>query len=165
MVARFPVVVAGTPILVVDDNTTNRRILEDMLTNWGTEPVTASTAESAMQMLQFRHNEGKKPFQLLLTDVNMPEMDGFTLAEQIRRQPRFADLSIIMLTSSGRPGDVARRNQLNVAANLMKPVKQSELFDAIVKVLGVTAAEDVHETDPRDAAQSKSYPDTAHSAG
>jgi two-component system sensor histidine kinase/response regulator len=71
----------------------------------------------------------------------MPEVDGFTLCEWIRRDPDIADTNIIMLTSGGRAGDHIRRKELNVAANLMKPVKQSELFNAVILAMGISAPE------------------------
>jgi two-component system sensor histidine kinase/response regulator len=130
------VVVADTPVLVVDDNTTNRQILEEILGNWGMRPTTVPSAATAMKSLIRAHKEGQ-PFRLLLTDVNMPDVDGFTLAEQIRRTSELAETPIIALTSGDRAGDLDRCDELSIAAHLMKPVKQSELFDAIVAALGV----------------------------
>ena len=138
---RNAVVVGGTPVLVVDDNATNRLILDEMLCNWGMKPTLVDNAEAALAGLRTAAADGK-PFRLLLSDVNMPDADGFTLAEWIRKDPSIADTSIIMLTSSGRAGDAERRDKLGVAANLLKPAKQSEIFDAIVQSLGVTAPED-----------------------
>ncbi len=133
---RAPVNLSDTQVLIVDDNATNRRILHDMMLNWGANPTLTSSAREAFDRLQSAHSQGE-PFGLLLSDVNMPEHDGFQLAEWIREREEFADLPIIMLTSSGRPGDVGRRNQLRINAHQLKPVKQSELFDSIMDVLGV----------------------------
>ncbi len=138
---RNTVVVGGTPVLVVDDNATNRRILEEMLRNWGMRPTLVDNAASALETLQAAAADGS-PFRLLLSDVNMPSSDGFMLAEWIRSDLSIADIAIIMLTSSGRPGDAERREELGVTANLLKPAKQSEIFDAIVRALGVSAPED-----------------------
>lgn len=138
---RDPAVVHDTPTLIVDDNATNRRILTEMCLNWGMYPVAASSAEEALELLH--STQSGKPFRLLLSDVNMPLIDGFGLCERIRADERFSNLAVIMLTSAGRPGDVERRKQLHVADHLLKPVKQSELFDSIVTVLGVTEAHDV----------------------
>src|SRR5690606_1199244 len=129
---------------IVDDNATNRRILVEILSSWGMKPVPVDDAQKALDLLLQARQEGT-PFRLLVTDVNMPDYDGFDLARWVRDDPSLADTVIIMLTSSGRPGDSARRAALRIAANLMKPVKQSELFDAIVEALGVTAAEDEAE--------------------
>jgi len=125
--------VAGRNALGVDDNATNRRILQEMLSNWGIRPTLAESGAAALECLKQAHD----PFALILTDVNMPEMDGFTLVEQLRqgRGPA-ATAKIIMLTSAGQRGDAARCRELGVAAYLTKPVGQSELFDAITRVLG-----------------------------
>jgi PAS domain S-box-containing protein len=131
---------AETPILIVDDNATNRRILSEMLTNWGMRPTLAATARDGLQLLREAHAR-RDPFRLVLSDVNMPDVSGFTFAEWVRAEPDVANTPIIMLTSSGRDGDAERRDQLKIAARLMKPVKQSELFDAIVTTLGVTMTE------------------------
>jgi CheY-like chemotaxis protein len=82
------------------------------------------------------------PFRLVLSDTHMPEMDGFALAEQIDQDPKISGTVVIMLTSGDRPEDVALCEQRGIAAYLLKPVKQSELFDAIVLTLGVTAEEE-----------------------
>src|SRR5207245_2647738 len=81
------------------------------------------------------------PFPLVLTDANMPEMDGFALVERIRQNPRLAGATIMMLTSAGQRGDAARCRQLGVAAYLTKPIGQSELFGALMQVLGPIARE------------------------
>ncbi|MBC8354947.1 MAG: PAS domain-containing protein [Planctomycetes bacterium] len=138
---RNAVVVGGTPVLVVDDNATNRLILDEMLRNWGMKPTLVDKATVALEVLKTAQVAGE-PFRLLLSDVNMPDSDGFMLAEWIRNDPSLADLPIIMLTSSGRPGDAEQRDELGVAASLLKPAKQSEIFDAIVRALGVSAPED-----------------------
>jgi two-component system, sensor histidine kinase and response regulator len=130
----------GVSVLVVDDNTTNRRILEEMLRGWRMKPTLTENARMALSCLEEAQKHGTF-FPLILTDVNMPEMDGFALVEQIRQNPRMAATSIIMLTSAGQRGDAARCRQLEVAAYLTKPVGQSELFDAIVRVLGSRPSE------------------------
>jgi two-component system sensor histidine kinase/response regulator len=130
--------VADLSVLIVDDNSTNRRILRDMLLNWGMHPIVASNAREAFQLLSDSQSRGE-PIRLLLSDVNMPEVNGFTLAEWIRAESRLDSTLIIMLTSGGREGDGDRREQLRIATRLMKPLKQSELFDAIVTTLGVEA--------------------------
>ena len=135
------VVVSDTPVLIVDDNATNRRILEEVVGNWGMKPTLVSDARMAIERLRGAH-EREEPFRLVITDVNMPDVDGFTLCEWIRNEPHVANTVIIVLTSAGRPGDNLRREKLNIAAHLMKPVKQSELFNAIVMALGVTSPED-----------------------
>jgi len=138
-----PTIVQDTRVLVVDDNATNRRILEEMLRNWGMDCTVVPGGRDALQLLR-EARESKEPFRLVLSDANMPEMDGFALAEEIKRHAELDNTIIMMLTSGDRPGDVSRCEQLGIASYLLKPVKQSELFDAIVMALGVTALEDEH---------------------
>ena len=144
-----PIVVRGTRALVVDDNATNRRIVHTILSNWGMVCTAAAGAEEGFALLQ-QAAADDTPFRIVITDVNMPAVDGFTLVQWIRRDPRLADTLVIVLTSGGRPEDYAKCERLRVLAHLMKPVKQSELFDVIVSALGVTATEDASE--PLDAA-------------
>jgi PAS domain S-box-containing protein len=130
----------GTRTLVVDDNATNRRIVEEVLTNWELQPASCASAAEALAQLRSAFASGK-PFELLISDVAMPEMDGFALIEQVRRDPSLADIVVVLLTSSDRPEDATRCQQLRVAQRLMKPIKQSELFDAIAEALGLSPPE------------------------
>jgi two-component system, sensor histidine kinase and response regulator len=131
----------GMPVLIVDDNATNLRILAEMLHNWRMRPTLAASVHEARRMLDDARRAGS-PFPLVLSDVQMPEADGFSLAEQIREQPGLAGTVIMMLSSCDRPGDVARCERLGVSTYLVKPVHQSELFDAIVLALGVRSIDD-----------------------
>jgi CheY-like chemotaxis protein len=124
---------AGLHVLVVDDNATNRLILQEMLSNWGMLPTMAESGAAALECVK----RAEHPFALILTDFSMPDMDGFDLAEQLRQAPHLAvEPQIIMLTSAGQRGDAARCRELGVAAYLAKPLGQSELFDCMVRVLG-----------------------------
>jgi len=124
---------AGLGVLVVDDNATNRRIFQEMLSNWGMRPALAEGGTTALECVK----QAQDPFALILTDSNMPDMDGFTLVRRLRQGPASAVApKVIMLTSAGQRGDAARCRQLGVAAYITKPVGQSELFDAIARVLG-----------------------------
>ena len=135
-----PSVIQDTRVLVVDDNATNRFILEEMLTNWTMKPMTASGAHEALEMMRIARENGE-PFPLVITDVHMPDADGFSLVEQIKQDSQMGSTVIMMLTSGDYPGDISRCEELGVAAYLLKPIKQSELFDAVVMALGVTTAE------------------------
>ncbi len=126
----------GTRALVVDDNSTNRRIVSDVLTSWELLPTACASAAEALTQLRTAFRGGR-PFELLLSDVNMPETDGFTLLEQVRRDPSVADITAIMLTSGDRQEDAARCQDLGVNQRLMKPIKQSELYDAILDALQI----------------------------
>jgi PAS domain S-box-containing protein len=125
----------GLAVLVVDDNSTNRRILEEMLTSWRFKPVLSESARKAMSSLEEALAAGV-PFSLVLIDANMPEMDGFALVEQIRRNPGLAGATIMMLTSASHTSDAARCRELRVARYLIKPIGQSELLDAILQAVG-----------------------------
>jgi len=135
-----PEALGGLPVLVVDDNATNRAILKEMLNNWGMKPTLADGAEAAMAAVQQAADKGE-PFALLLLDSNMPGIDGFELAKWIKEDPGFADIKIIMLTSAGRAGDSVRCRELGVAAYLTKPVKQSDLLNNIMMVLEAESAD------------------------
>jgi PAS domain S-box-containing protein len=135
-----PVDVKELPVLVVDDNATNRRILEEVLTNWGMRPTAVDGARAALAAME-RARAVAEPFALVLTDGMMPEMDGFELAERIRRHPGLAKATIMMLSSAGQHGEAARCRELGVSAYLTKPIKQSDLLDAIVRVLYASSAE------------------------
>lgn len=130
------VALRGTRALVVDDNATNLRIVEEMLRQWQLLPSVCTNASQAMKMLREAFERGR-PFELLLTDRNMPGGDGLSLVEKVRGDERLADTRVILLTSVDRPEDNVRCDRLGVAHRLSKPVKQSELFDAIVATLEV----------------------------
>ena len=125
---------AAPRVLVVDDNQTNRRILERLLTRWGMHPVCVESGQNALDELNSALASGNA-YRLVLTDMHMPNMDGFTLAEQIRGTPNLATATIMMLSSAGSRGDMARCHQLGLSASLTKPVRQNELRDAIVRAL------------------------------
>jgi PAS domain S-box-containing protein len=124
----------GVPVLVVDDNATNRRILKDMLTNWGMKPVVVESGAAALLALQ-EAAAAQTPFPLGLIDCHMPEMDGFMLATAIKQQPALADILLIMLTSAGHLNDCERRRKLGLAACLTKPAKQADLMQTILTTL------------------------------
>lgn len=126
------------PVLVVDDNATNRFVLEETLLNWGMNSYAVSTGRAALRELK-RAERGEKGYALVLIDSYMPGMDGFSLAEKIKSSPNLSETTVIMLTSGGARGDAARCRQLGISAYLMKPVKQSDLLDAIMMALGTPA--------------------------
>ena len=123
------------PALIVDDNFTNRRVLRGMLARFGMKPTAVEGGRAALLALEIAKNAGRA-FPLIILDGQMPEMDGFTLAEHIRHSPDLAGATIMMLTSADHIGDVARCQKLGLSAYLIKPVRQSELLDSICKVLG-----------------------------
>jgi len=126
---------AHLPVLIVDDNATNRRILEEVFANWHMRGVAVDGGRSALATLEDSLHKNQ-PFAVVLLDGHMPDMDGFTVAERISNDRRFAGTKLVMLTSAGQPEDVARCRNLGISAYLTKPIKQSELFDVIVTAIG-----------------------------
>jgi signal transduction histidine kinase/CheY-like chemotaxis protein len=130
-----PEILRGVSVLVVDDNRTNRRILEGMLKRWEMKVTCVEGGDEALAQLCAALESGK-PYGLVLTDMHMPGMDGFALVERIRERPELSTATIMMLTSAGHRGDAARCQELGVSAYLLKPIRQSELREAIARVLG-----------------------------
>ena len=122
------------PVLIVDDNATNRLILEETVRHWDMEPLMAASGREALDVFD-RRQAWERPIRLLLTDVHMPEMDGYMLCERIRQRPGGAGMAIIALTSGDRHGDADLAQRLGLAAQLIKPVKPSELRQVIGTVL------------------------------
>ena len=125
---------AGIRVLVVDDNPTNRRLLADTLQGWGMQPTQAGSATEALAHMHHGSQHGQ-PFRLVLTDVHMPEVDGFELVERIMDAPNLTNAFILMLTSGEHLGDLARCRELGVSAFLTKPVRRAELRAAIVTAI------------------------------
>jgi two-component system sensor kinase len=121
-------------VLIVDDNATNRRILKDVVSAWEMIPTVADSGVVALDHLQ-RAAERGQPFRVVLLDVMMPDMDGFAVAQQMRRIPALERCPILMLSSAGQMQNAARLAELGVARCLLKPVKQSELREAILRAL------------------------------
>ncbi len=128
----------GRTVLVVDDNATNRTIFERTLTKWMMLPTLVESGAAAVAAFRQQQERGA-PYDLVLLDVNMPDMDGFTTAEQIAAGTKHVP-TIMMITSSDHAGDAARCRAMGLASYLIKPVRQSLLRDAILKVLGRPAA-------------------------
>ncbi len=128
-------ILRGVKVLVADDNRTNRRILEGMLKRWEMKSTSVEDGEQALAKLSSASEAGEA-YGLILTDMHMPNMDGFGLIERIRRRPELSTAVIMMLTSAGHRGDAARCQELGVSAYLLKPIRQSELREAIARVLG-----------------------------
>lgn len=132
--SELPVDLNGVRVLVVDDNETNRRILEELLTGWGMETALSDSGPGALELMRLAAGRSE-PFDLVLTDCHMPKMDGFMFIEELKQHPELAGSTIMMLTSADRQGAHARCRQLGVAATLLKPLKQSELRQAICSTL------------------------------
>ena len=129
--------IAGLPVLVADDNESNRKLMLEMLRNWRMQPTAVASGAQAMAELE-RAQAAGKPYPLALLDVQMPTMDGFELAQKIQQSQPDA-MPIMMITSQGQRGDAQRCRELGLAAYLTKPVTQSDLLDAIMTTLGEPA--------------------------
>ncbi len=139
----------GLPVLVVDDNGTNRRILADMLSHWGMQPAVAENGLVALDLLDRAHQDGQ-PFAVILLDAHMPGMDGLRLAELIRRRPEENGVILMLLSSTGAGRDSDSCRMLGVAGCLVKPIKQADLRRAMLAALGtpVPAADMGHAVAP-----------------
>jgi CheY-like chemotaxis protein/HPt (histidine-containing phosphotransfer) domain-containing protein len=126
----------GMPVLAADDNDTNRGILAEMLANWRMVPTAVAGGRAALAELR-RAAAAGDPFPLVLLDAVMPDLDGFAVAEAIRRDPALAGATIMMLSSADMAGEVARCRELGIAVFLRKPLKQSELLNAVQAALGL----------------------------
>ncbi len=125
----------GLAVLVVDDNATNRRILQETLLVWQMNPTLTKDGPEALAVLQQAADQGT-PFPLVLLDAQMPDTDGFSLVERVRQSAPLAGSVVIMLTSAGLRGDAARCRELGIGAYLSKPIKRSDLLAAIRMALG-----------------------------
>ncbi len=135
---RGSVELEGLRVLVVDDNATNRRIVREMLGAWRMSAHAADSGRTALMLLENAAREGER-FPLVLLDAHMPDMDGFAVAERIRSDPSIAGATVMMLTSAGHPDDLAQCRDLGVGAYVTKPLRHSELLDAVMTALGRVA--------------------------
>jgi CheY-like chemotaxis protein len=134
-VAGPPVSLANVRVLIVDDNSTNRLILEELTTRWNMRPSSVDNGRQALAMMQEAADKSD-PFAVVLLDVMMPEMDGFSVAEQINNQSKLSDARIIILSSFDNKEGAGRCESLGVSKYLIKPVSASDLLEAIVATLG-----------------------------
>jgi signal transduction histidine kinase/DNA-binding response OmpR family regulator len=118
-------------VLVVDDNPTNCRILEELLSGWGLRPTIVSGGKEALEAMQQAYADGE-PYAIVLLDNMMPGMDGFMLAERIRQRPELVGSILMMLSSTDRGENAARCHELGVGAYLTKPVRRAELLNTIL---------------------------------
>jgi signal transduction histidine kinase/DNA-binding response OmpR family regulator len=130
------------PVLLVDDNATNRRVLLEMTRGWGMQSTAVDSGVAALETMNLTKTAGPG-FRLAIIDGHMPGMDGFELAEQIKADPQLSGAMIMMLTSAGQSGDAARCRRLGIVAYLIKPIRKSELLSAILVSLGQRSAHSV----------------------
>jgi signal transduction histidine kinase/DNA-binding response OmpR family regulator len=132
--AQHPAILQGVKVLIVDDNRTNRRILDGLVKGWGMNPTLMPDGEKALAELLAARSRNES-YDLILTDMHMPKMDGFGLVQNIKQTPGLPAATIMMLTSGGQRGDAVRCEQLGISAYLLKPIRQAELREAISRAL------------------------------
>jgi PAS domain S-box-containing protein len=137
--AAPPASLQGLEVLVVDDNATNRRFLDEFLRLQGMRPVLAAGSAEALDQAM-RAEAAGRPFPALVLDVQMPGMDGYTLAERLRVLPGHARSAIVILSSSDAMGEAARARELKIAARLLKPCRPSELVTTLQRAVGASSA-------------------------
>jgi PAS domain S-box-containing protein len=132
--------ISGLRVLVVDDNATNRLILEEWLRGWGAEPTAVADGLTALSMM-WRAVADRRPYQLVLLDGRMPGVDGPALAAEISHSPQLAECRVILLSSEDRPLGPTRQRELGIAAVARKPIPQEELLETVCRVLSPTPRE------------------------
>jgi PAS domain S-box-containing protein len=148
ILSPVPIRLRELPVLVVDDNALNRRILREMLSNWGMKPTEVDSGEAALAALREAVNRGT-PYRLVLLDVMMPEMDGFAVAERIREQVGFANPTIMMLSSADPRDEISRCRKLGVASYLLKPIVQADLLDSVISALHLSICREPTNEPPK----------------
>ena len=128
-------ILRGLPVLAVDDNVTNRRLLETMLSAWGVDATIVADGSSAVAAINKARATGRM-YRLVLLDAHMPSLDGFAVAERIRTEPGLAGVTLMLLTSDVMSGDIARCRKLGIGRYLVKPLRPSELLNAMLLALG-----------------------------
>ena len=130
-----PIDLRGLKVLIVDDNEANRTVMQHMVEAFGFHSELAASGEEGLEKLD-QHTIADEPFELVLMDWMMPGLDGLAASERIKADPRFADLSIIMMTAFGREAEMERAESIGVDAFLIKPIKHSLLFDTAMNIFG-----------------------------
>jgi PAS domain S-box-containing protein len=131
---QSPVSLHNLPVLVIDDNATNRHILAEWLCGWQLDPTVVGNGMAAMDALWHGAASGR-PYALVLLDARMPDADGLAVAAMIRERAELATIPIILLTSGERPGEPARFRELLIDAQLLKPIQRDELLETICQVM------------------------------
>jgi two-component system sensor histidine kinase/response regulator len=130
----FPVKARGAGVLVVDDNRTIRNVLGEMLVGWGFSPTLAGTAAIGIEAVTRAEGDGA-PFQVILVDADMPDVDGFSFAQQLQQRGVRAPIVMMLTTTASRRDEVGGSRELRIAAHVTKPIKKADLFDAVLQAL------------------------------
>jgi signal transduction histidine kinase/DNA-binding response OmpR family regulator len=145
--AQPPALLRDLPVLIIDDNATNRHILWEWLRAWQMDPAEAGDGVAAMDALWEAASRGR-PYALVLLDARMPDTDGLALAAQIRKRAELSATRIILLSSGDRPGDWDRIRELRIDAHLLKPIQQDELLDRIYLAMSRSRSDEPKEARP-----------------
>ncbi|MBA2734765.1 MAG: response regulator, partial [Acidobacteria bacterium] len=129
-------------VLIVDDNATNRKILNHQTSSWGMIASEAESGERALELLRAGILQGE-PYDIAVLDLMMPDMDSFQLAEVIKSDPAIASVALVLLPSFGKRGHGEAARQAGIAAYLQKPVRQSQLYNCLTEVLARAGSEPV----------------------
>jgi two-component system sensor histidine kinase/response regulator len=122
-------------VLIVDDNATNRKILVHQTASWGMNPVEAESGAAALELLR-ASIQSSEPFDVALLDLMMPGMDGFELARAVKQDSQLSNVRLVLMPSFGSRGDGQAAREIGISAYLMKPVRQSQLFDCLATIMG-----------------------------
>ncbi|WP_435010740.1 response regulator [Tundrisphaera lichenicola] len=143
---RDPKLLHGVPILVVDDNQTNRQILKEILENWGALPTTVDGGRAALEMFRAARAEGR-PFRIVLLDGMMPEMDGYEVVREMAGDQGLVGPVVVMITSNDEVVSPTECQSRGITARLIKPIRQSELFEVISNILEPRESKAISEPD------------------
>ncbi|HLL38040.1 MAG TPA: PAS domain S-box protein [Rubrobacteraceae bacterium] len=144
-------------LLAVDDNATNRRILCEQTSAWGMENASAQGGLQALSMLRSAAAEGE-PYEVAILDMQMPQMDGIQLAQEIRADPLISSTGLVLLTSMGQHGDAEKAARVGIEAYLVKPAKQSQLHGILATILGTRLEEEAVESTNHEATNHEAPP-------
>jgi len=138
----------GVRVLVVDDNATNRSILDHQVRSWGMQIKCVESGPQAVELLRSAAALGQ-PYELAILDMHMPGMDGIALARLIKADPQLSSIRLVMLTSVGLYGDIEAARQAGIAVYLSKPVRQTELHDALVTAMSLSTSYPIEPKEER----------------
>lgn len=144
---NIPLNIKGKKVLILDDNPTNRTVLSTQLESWEIEAEEASSGVNAIQKLHAAHQKGK-PFHIALIDMQLPHMDGEMVGKKILENPELGNTKLVMITSMGMRGDVARVKAIGFSAYLTKPIRQELLLKCLIKLSGPPVNDPVNTAAP-----------------